>query len=511
MQKNLKFKAAGKSLEKSEIDRKDAETGIVDMDGAISYLKTTRPTFYRWLRSGKLKGMKVGRQWRFYKDELDRFLKGESPRIDLSASPDPLLGFISEKLTELGAKSAIQTGNDKLKSIISGIISLGYFLRSSDIHLSPHPLAGDLMANHVLLRYRIDGVLRTAAEFDSRLLQPVIDEFKSMAKCDLHERQRPQDGRIIIKVDNDKKTLDLRACFLPSALGETVTIRILDSNAVKLDIDAMHISPNNLEKVHEALNQPSGMIIVSGPTGSGKTTVMYAFLHSFQKKDALKIISIEDPVEYMLEKTVQVGLNVPAGMTYINATRAVLRCDPDVIMNSEIRECDQLKLLQMATLTGHVTLSSMHAESAAATIRRLIDLSGDTMLTSDTIKFILSERLVRILCPSCSKESVPTTDIIGRASGMARSGGLDWSSLPHTYRMAVGCPKCAMLGYRGRRAIAETLKVTPEISALIRNNATLEEIQRTAIEQGMTTIVADGIRRFANGETTFEEVLRVTK
>ncbi len=488
-----------------------ADGAIVDMDEAIGYLKTTRPTFYRWLRSGKLKGMKVGRQWRFYKEELDRFLKGESPRIDLSASPEPLLGTISEKLGELGVKNAIPAGGDKLKSIVGGMISLGYWLRASDIHISPHPVAGDFMAKNVLLRFRIDGILRTTAEFDIRLLQPVIDEFKSMAKCDLHERQRPQDGRIMVKVDNDRKTLDLRACFIPSCLGETVTIRILDSNPLMLDINSMHISKDNLDRINDALNMPSGMIIVSGPTGSGKTTVLYAMLHSFEKRNCLKIFSIEDPVEYILEKTVQIGVNVPAGVTFATSTRAVLRSDPDVIMNTEVRERQQLNILQMATLTGHITISALHADSAAAAIRRLVELSGEQMITADSIKFVVGQRLIRILCPHCARTDEPSKETVEKASSMARTGGLDWSSLPRNYKQAVGCPKCGMLGFRGRRIVMETLRVTPEITALIRNNAAAEQIQRAAIEQGMTSIAADGIRRFANGETTFDEVLRATR
>ncbi|OGV39077.1 MAG: hypothetical protein A2X48_18130 [Lentisphaerae bacterium GWF2_49_21] len=511
MKTKQKINAENKSSIKQETGNKDVESGIMDMDEAIFYLKTTRPTFYRWLRSGKFKGMKVGRQWRFYKEELDGFLKGEGPRIDLSASPDPIIKTISDKLAELGVKSWNAAGADKLKSIVYGIICLGYWMRATDIHISSHPVAGDPMFSHVHLRYRIDGILRTITEFDSRLLQPIIDEFKSMAKCDLHEHQCPQDGRILVKVDNDKKTLDLRICFLPSSLGETATIRILDSNSLKLDIGSMHISKDNLDRIHDSINLPNGMIIVSGPTGSGKTTVLYAILHSFENKNSLKIVSIEDPVEYILEKTVQVGVRVTDGVTFLTATRAVLRSDPDVIMNTEIREREQLKILQMATLTGHITISAMHADSAAATIRRLIDLSGETMITSDSIKFIIGQRLIRILCPHCAKAYEPSQDIIEKSSCMARTGGLDWSSLPHSYMKAVGCPKCAMLGLRGRRVIMETLKVTPEISALIRSNASLEQIQHTAIEQGMTTIAGDGIRRFASGETTFDEVLRVTK
>ncbi len=488
------------------------QSGLVDMDEAISHLKTTRPTFYRWLRSGKLKGMKVGRQWRFYKEELDRFLKGEGPRIELSSSPEPLLKSISDKLAELGVKGwNTAADGEKLKSIVQGMISLGDSMRASDIHISPHPVAGDLMANHVLLRYRVDGVLRTVSEFDVRLLQPVIDEFKSMAKCDLHERQHPQDGRIIVKVDTGRKTLDLRVCFLPSTIGETVTIRILDSNAVKLDIDSLYFTQKNLDNIHKALNLPNGMIIVAGPTGSGKTTVLYAFLRSFEKRNCLKIISIEDPVEYLLEKTVQVGVNVHAGVTFSKATRAALRSDPDVIMHTEIRDREQLQLLQNSTLTGHITLSTIHADSAAAAIRRLIDIAGEPWITSDTIKLLLSLRLIRILCPHCAKPDEPSQETIERAASMARAGGLDWSSLPHVYKKAAGCPKCAMLGFRGRRGVVETLMVTPEISSLIRNNASQENIQRAAIEQGMTTMVADAIRRFAGGETTFDEVLRVTR
>ena len=514
--KNKKSKPArrgGKPVKK-EKPRPEENNGkpgrVIDMEEAIRMLKVSRPTFYRWLRSGKVKGMKVGRQWRFYREDIERFLKGEAPRIDLPVNIGPLVRTLAEKAKKYGWNASPGV-EENVELAVNLILFLGMSMGASDIHMATHQSADSGAVT--MLQLRIDGMLQTVAEIDPRLLPAIVERLKYMAECDIHEKKKPQDGRILVNFqkpgrDAPEKQVDLRVCFVPAALGEAVTVRILDASAVVLDLDRIDYSERDRARIDSALAQRWGVILVSGATGSGKTTVLYSCLNRVAGPQ-VKTLTVEDPVEYILPWATQVQVNSEAGVTFPRAVRACLRSDPDVIMIGEIRDSETLNMTMQVAMTGHLVLTTLHRDGAVKALGRMVDIGIDPFIIADATKLILSQRLIRKLCPDCSVEEAPLQHHLDKAAALAREGGLDWDSLPRKFRKRVGCEKCGRIGYRRRTVIAETLEITPEIGNALRNNASVEELAAIAVRQGMTTMAADGIRRAANGETSLEEVFRV--
>jgi len=478
---------------------------LLAMDQAIALLKTTRPTFYRWLRSGKIKGMKVGRQWRFYREDLERFLKGQGPRIDLPADIDPLMRGLEAKLKQLGVAETVEPEENKVACAVKLMIMLGTAKRASDIHLASY-YRKEMGAPVAELRYRVDGVLHREIEIDARLLPGIVAQWKSMATCNLHETGLPQDGRIMLNVGKAKKRLDLRISFLPTVLGESLTARVLDPEAVCLTLDGIGFSPADRKKLLNALESPCGLVLVSGPTGSGKTTVLYSCLN-YVADETRKVMSIEDPVEYLLPNVIQIP--VRPEMPFERAMRAVLRSAPDVIMLGELRNAEALNIAMQSALTGHLVMTTLHTEDAAGALRRMVDMGGAPFVVGDATRLVVAQRLVRTLCKACSVEARPAQDLLKRAESLGRLGGIAWDSLPRTFRKPVGCPKCGQTGFRGRNIVAEVIEVTDDIRAALRNGASVDDLRETAIEGGTTTMAADGIRKAAAGETTLKEVFRV--
>ncbi len=475
------------------------------MKQAIEVLKTSRPTFYRWLRTGKLKGMKVGRQWRFYRDDIERFLKGEQPRIELPADVRPLIRTLKDRLKQLGTDHTSPAEEDEVVRAANLTILLAVAMRASDIHMAA--LLKEGAASPVgTIRYRIDGVLHTTAEFDTRLLPALVERWKYMAACDLHEKTRPQDGRVLIECSGQQ--LDLRVSFIPALFGESVTARILSSKAVSLDLDRIDYAPADKERLLRTLDLPWGIILVTGPTGCGKTTVLYSCLNRLAKP-TLKAVSIEEPVEYALPWLVQIQVRRTAGVTFQTAVRHALRSDPDVIMIGELRNFEALQLSHQAALTGHLILTTLHAEEAAWALKRMVDMGSEPFLVSDTVKLVISQRLVRLLCPHCSVEQELSTEMLDRARELADAGGLDWDALPKGFRKPVGCPRCSNTGYHGRTVIAEMLEVSAAVAAALKRGASVEELGTIAVKEGMTTMAADGVRRAATGSIYLPEVILV--
>ena len=485
---------------------------LLDMAEAIRILKTTRPTFYRWLRSGKIKGMKIGRQWRFYREDIERFLKGEAPRVELAADITPLIETLRKKAEELGADATTPKDMSEVRQAVWLMIGLGAAMRASDIHIS-RTMSADGSDAVTTLRYRADGVLHREAEIDRRLVPAIVEDWKRMAGCDIHEKNLPQDGRILIKprkpvAGRRIEMLDLRVSFLPAALGEAVTARILDRSAVILSLDRIDYAPQDRERLLQAIHAPWGVVLLTGPTGSGKTTVLYACLNELDSEKR-KVMSVEDPVEFLLPGVTQVAVNEREGMTFERAARAMLRSDPDVMMVGELRNFESLATVVQSALTGHLVFTTLHADEAARALTRMVDMGMDPFVVADSVKLTMSQRLVRLVCQQCSVEEKPDAHRLDRAAELARNGGLEWHSLEPTWRKAVGCEKCGQTGYRGRTAIAEMLEVTPEIGKALRDGASVDEIRTIAVGQGMTTMASDGIRRAAKGQTTLDEVMRV--
>ena len=504
---------AGRAAKEAGPAEAASRTGeLIDMEQAIALLKTTRPTFYRWLRAGRIKGMKLGRQWRFYREDVERFLKGEAPRIDLPADITPLIKALRKRVKEAGGRDVSPEGATPVERVTSLIIVLGVVTRASDIHITPH-MAGDETETKAHLRYRVDGVLHRAAEIDLRLLPAIVEQWKRMAACDVHENKKPQDGRIVVRLSElgdsrSDKTIDLRVSFLPACMGEAVTVRILDPAQVTLDLANIDYAPDVRERLLRAVHAPWGLIVVTGPTGCGKTTTLYSCLREVTRPE-VKVISIEDPVEYFLPWVTQVQVMTSAGLTFPRAARAALRSDPDVILLGETRDAETLWIVHEAALTGHLVMTTLHTDEAASTLTRMVEIGVNPFVVGDATKLVLAQRLIRKLCPHCSVPEKPAANRLDAAGEMARKGGLEWRSLERKFRRPVGCPKCGETGYKGRTVIAEALEVSPEIGKALRDGASVDELRRIAVEQGMTTMPADGVRRAAAGETTLDEVMRV--
>lgn len=503
----------------SDVDANDNPTGqtdeLIDMEKAAEMLKTTRSTFYRWLREGRIKGMKVGRQWRFYREDIERFLEGQEPRIDLPADIGPLISDLRKRAQELGAEDVPSPEDiplqdaDKVIEAVDIMTILAILMNATDIHLAAHIKEGG--ESVAVLRYRIDGALREIAQIDTRLLPAIIDRWKTLGGCDVLEKRMPQDSKIVVKEAG--KECDLRFCILPTALGESLTARIADRAAMAgaytdwLKIENLGFAPRDTERILRCLESPWGMFITSGPTGSGRTTMLYALLRHTAGPE-LKVITVEDPVHYILPSAVQVQVQPDIDFTMAEAVRATLRSDPDIIMIGEIRDAETLDLAMECALTGHVVMTQLHVLEAAVALKRMADLGSNPTIIGEAVRLIINQRLVRRLC-DCSVEQSPPLEMLDRAAELTRAGGIDWDSLPKKFREPVGCAKCNETGYKGRIAIIEALEITPKIIAALQRDASVEEMRAIAVSQGMTTIAADGIRRATKGITSLIEVMRV--
>lgn len=479
---------------------------LLDMDQAIALLKTTRPTFYRWLRSGKLNGMKVGRQWRFYRADVEGFLKGEQPRIELRADIDPLLDALRSRLQKLGVPDPFAPEMPPLERTVSLMLLLMVKMGANDFHIEPLETREQPLT--VSLRYRIDGVLHPVAAFDPRLLGAVLEQWKIMAMVDVREKIKPQYAVMLIDLPGVSGPAAFRLTFLPAQLGETLTVRLTDAPSSQIggfDIDKLGLSPDDQQRLTKAVHAPWGLILVAGRAATGKTTTLYSCLTHLAQPDR-KILSIEDPVQCRLPGVTQVPVRTDAGATPYVLMRAALGSAPNIVLLSELRDRETLNLVLQCALTGHLMFSTMHTDDAAAALHRLIEIGGDPQVVADAVRLIVGQRLVRVLCPHCSRPD-PSPRFLERAADLARSGGLDWESLPKQFRGPGGCPRCKHIGYAGRTVVAETLEISPPIVASLRAGEPLQYLRDVAIRGGMTTLGADAVRCAAQGRTSLHEVM----
>ena len=509
-------KAATKKAKKSNDTEttEAAEHDLLTMPEAIDRLKTTRATFYRWLKAGRIQGVKVGRQWRFDREQIDRFLSGEEPGIDLTGNIGPLHAQLNERYRELTGRD-FETAGDVCDTVAL-MMHLAVWMRASDIHISPRMHAdpttpSETEVEQASVRFRVDGVLHPVATFDLRLLPVIISRWKILAKCDVRERALPQDGRITVRIgsgDLPERPLDIRVNFLPAALGECLTARLLDREAVNISLEKLGYEGPDLDTLRRGLSSPNGFILVTGPTGCGKTTTLYACLSEIVSPE-LKVMSVEDPVEYLIPGVVQTALRPEVGLTFPTVIRAMLRSDPDAALVGEIRDVDTLHLCFQMALTGHLVLSTLHTPSAAAGLERMVNVGSEPYLVGATVRLVMAQRLVRKMCGECSQPSPPEDEQVDRARELLKGSGMSWSDMAGGFREAAGCSKCAQTGYHGRMGLVEILEMSPEIDRALRHGLAADELQAIAVGQGMTTMAADGIRKAADGKTTLEEVLRV--
>ncbi len=367
--------------------------------------------------------------------------------------------------------------------------------RASDIHIEP-------FEQSLKVRLRVDGVLKEIDAPSVKSTAAVISRIKIMAKLNIAERRLPQDGRI--KVQMLGKELDLRVSTIPTMYGESVVIRLLDKENTVLDFAALGFSGKHLQQFIEVLSQPHGIILITGPTGSGKSTTMYAALKQLNTSER-KIITVEDPVEYQMDGVNQIQAKPQIGLTFASALRSIVRQDPDVIMIGEMRDLETARIAVQSALTGHLVLSTLHTNDAAGGVTRLLDMGLEEYLLTSTVNGILAQRLVRKLCPECKQRYTPSQDIIEgmRLRRFAPAGEI-------VLYKPVGCPSCGGLGYCGRLAIIEFLPMTDPLRKLIMAHEEAGAIQRLAIEEGMTTMYENGLVKALQGITSLEEVLRVT-
>jgi general secretion pathway protein E len=380
--------------------------------------------------------------------------------------------------------------------MVSLIITNALDTRASDIHIEP-------FENRLIVRYRIDGVLHEVESPPRRLSAAVISRIKIMANLDIAERRLPQDGRIRLRVQG--KEIDLRVSTVPTMHGESVVMRILDKGGVALDFKRLGFEEDTLKKFLNVLMEPHGILLVTGPTGSGKTTTLYTALDRLNQPD-VKILTVEDPVEYQMAGINQIQVKPQIDLTFANALRSIVRQDPDVIMIGEIRDLETAQIAVQSALTGHLVLSTVHTNDAASTVNRLLDMGVEDYLLTSTVIGILAQRLVRTLCPACKTSYTALPEVVAEL-GLHKFAPPGDITLYH----AKGCKECAQTGFIGRISIMEMLPMSDPLRTHIMRHANSAELRTEAIKEGMVTMYEDGMRKALNGVTAFEEVLRVTR
>jgi general secretion pathway protein E len=370
--------------------------------------------------------------------------------------------------------------------------------RASDIHIEP-------MERDLIVRFRIDGVLHEVIKPPKRYQNSIVSRVKVMGQLNIAEKRLPQDGRIRIKLAG--RDIDIRLSTIPNVHGERIVMRLLDKTSTLLDLSEIGMDKHILSQVEGVIRRSHGIILVTGPTGSGKTTTLYAALSTINTPD-LNILTVEDPVEYQLQGISQMAINPKIGLTFAAGLRSFLRQDPDVIMVGEIRDRDTAEIAIQASLTGHLVFSTVHTNDSSGAITRLVDMGVEPFLVASSLTAVLAQRLVRRLCSVCREAHVPTAEELAEV-GMTQEQVVRAGS-PPVYR-AVGCATCGQTGYRGRTGIYEFLPVDDDIRTLAIKNVDSNTIKKQAVKRGMTTLLDDGARKVLAGETTIAEVLSVTQ
>ena len=406
----------------------------------------------------------------------DQALSADASEIDI------------ERLRDLASEAPII-------KLVNDIINEAVELQASDIHFEPQ-------VDRLLVRYRIDGALIEGRTLGANLRASVTSRLKLVAGLDIAERRMPQDGRIKIAVRGSN--IDFRVSTTPTAFGESVVLRILDRTRVELDFAKLGFSPVMTSSLESLLHEPNGIILVTGPTGSGKTTTLYTMFKALNRPDQ-KLFTVEDPIEYQLEGINQIQVHPEIGLDFPHALRSILRQDPDVIMIGEIRDVETAQIAIQSSLTGHLVFSTLHTNSAAASLTRLLDMGVESYLLASTLRAVLAQRLIRRLCQHCSE---PHSEADFWAAEIGRTFGTDTQA---DIRQACGCDACKGTGYSGRTTIAEFMPIGHDIQPLILAQKTDVEINDAARRLGMKSLHESGLEKVWRGETTIDEVLRATR
>ncbi|MDX2377140.1 ATPase, T2SS/T4P/T4SS family [Microbacterium sp. LRZ72] len=422
---------------------------------------------------------------------FDRYLRSDEELSDLSEQIGETIAAPGVTFTESLDE---QDADAPVVRFVNLLIAQAINDRASDIHVEP----GE---HELTVRFRIDGVLHEMQRADRGIQDGIISRLKIMSAIDIAERRRPQDGRL--SVHHDGRQIDLRVATLPTVWGEKIVMRILDNSAQRLSLDDLRMAQGNLDRFRDSITRPHGMVLVTGPTGSGKSTTLYTALREVADP-RVNVITVEDPVEYRMQGINQVQVNNRAGMTFGAALRSILRSDPDVVLVGEIRDHETAVISIEASLTGHLVLSTLHTNDAPSAVTRLTEIGCEPFLVATALSAVVAQRLARKLCDRCRQPMTEPTEVL-ESLGFPH----DPADPPQLFR-AAGCPACSNTGYRGRIALHEVMTLSESIEQLVVTRASGTEIRRQALSEGMISLRNDGWGKVAEGLTTIEEVLRVS-
>ncbi len=499
------------NLNSSPADQAAGAEELLTLEEAVQFLGTSKPTVYRSLANGELRGLKVGRQWRFRRSDLTAYME-RSP-IAVAVAPNTILDaelkfFASPDEPSAGSESgqsepAASSYEERVGLLADAIVARAVAARASDIHLEP-VRSGD--ESYLWLRYRIDGLLHEIRRIPQALTEAITLQFKQMAEMNLAERRVAQDGRF--KVQSEDTDLEIRMSDVPMLHGESLVMRILDRGKSLVGLNRLGLEAQALERLRHAINQPNGLVIVTGPTGSGKTTTVYSCLTELAD-EGRKTLTVEEPVELTLPFVTQIQTNRRYGMTFEGCMRSAMRQDPDILFCGELRDRESVQLVIEGALTGHLVFTILHADDTAGAIRRLLEMGVEPYLVAGSLICVVAQRLIRKICDHC-KESAGTmpSQVAPRLRRLAAAGGYSLAS-ETVYFRGRGCDQCRGTGYRGRTGLFEVLKVTPEIGSAIALRAPAVELEDAIVASGTKTLLAEGMRLAAEGVTTWDEVMRV--
>ena len=477
-----KYRVLPLSITDSVLDIATADPHDLDAERALAF--ATGRTVRMALASPQRIAERIEELYR-PENAVEKILEGIGNRHEVTALAD----VADDSEFDLGGEKAAAR---PIIQLVDHILAEGITSRASDIHLEPEETG-------MAVRCRIDGVLRQVMTIPRAAGVPLVSRVKIMSGLDIADRLRPQDGRARVLVNGNR--VDLRVSTLPASNGEKVVIRILDQRATVLSLDKLGLNADEQERLNTLLGMREGIVLVTGPTGSGKTTTLYSTLKKIQEKGGINIVTVEDPVEYRLQGIVQVQVNEKAGLTFSSALRSILRQDPDVVLVGEIRDKETAQIAVQASLTGHLVFSTLHTNDAASSVTRLLDIGIESYKIASALKGIVAQRLLRRLCNACKViDTEPVPERLQR-----------W--VPHgtTLYRAVGCAECSQTGYRGRMAIVEVLITTPEVERRISANDTVERIAEAARQGGMRGLWDSGLMHVRAGETGLEELQRVVE
>lgn len=420
--------------------------------------------------------------------QIDRMF-GKKQAMEAAAQYQ--LEHADELREEEESASSAEVDNAPIVKIVRTMLEQAIRQGASDIHIEP-------LERNLRIRYRIDGALREVMDYNTTLLPAMVARVKIMSGLDISEKRKPQDGRLTLQVDN--REYDVRVSVLPTVFGEKTVMRLTAKDGLSREKKYLGLTPEDEERLDGILKNPHGIILVTGPTGSGKSTTCYTVLSELNREE-VNIITVEDPVEANVDGVNQVQVNVKADLTFANALRSILRQDPDIIMVGEIRDGETAGIAVKASITGHLVISTLHTNSTAASITRLIDMGVEPYLIGDSVVGIIAQRLVRKLCPKCHKAR--------EATDQEKKLLMVPASMPQTVYEPVGCEDCGGIGYRGRTAIYEIMPVTAKLRNRIHDKVTADELQEIAVSEGMSTLRMAAAKKVKEGITSCDEMIKV--